>query len=141
MKENVLSMLLLVLLLSVLLDGFLLSKLREVLLTLRFGSRGKYVKKKKEKERMRALKLWDRLTLKPIAAECKRTDTARRLQKQYFGYAIFALVSDVLIVCVVCFEKLPMVWIWVGIILCKFVVMAIMRILLFRNGMIHGTTI
>ena len=136
MKESIL-----VLLSSVLMDGILLDKFREALLTLRFGSRGKYVKKKKEKARMRALKLWDRITLKSVAAECKRTDTARRLQKQYFVYAVFALVSDALLVCAVCIEKLPLFWTWIGIILCKSVVVAIMRCTLFRNGFMHGPTV
>lgn len=124
------------LMLSVLLlDGLILYSFRRVLLALRFGGCGKYVRKKKRTERLRELSLWDRLTLASVAAECKKPETAQRIRKLYLGYTVVALLSDAFLLFAAASERLPLLWVWVAVCGSKWIVLVVLRILLFRNGL------
>ncbi len=124
------------LMLSVLLlDGLILYSFRRVLLALRFGGCGKYARKKKRTERLRELSLWDRLTLASVAAECKKPETAQRIRKLYLGYAVVALLSDAFLLFAAASERLPLLWVWVAVCGSKWIVLVVLRILLFRNGL------
>lgn len=124
------------LMLSVLLlDGLILYSFRRVLLALRFGGCGKYARKKKRTERLRELSLWDRLTLASVAAECKKPETAQRIRKLYLGYTVVALLSDAFLLFAAASERLPLLLVWVAVCGSKWIVLAVLRILLFRNGL------
>lgn len=124
------------LMLSVLLlDGLILYSFRRVLLALRFGGCGKYARKKKRTERLRELSLWDRLTLASVAAECKKPETAQRIRKLYLGYTVVALLSDAFLLFAAASERLPLLWVWVAVCGSKWIVLVVLRILLFRNGL------
>ena len=124
------------LMLSVLLlDGLILYSFRRVLLALRFGGCGKYARKNKRTERLRELSLWDRLTLASVAAECKKPETAQRIRKLYLGYTVVALLSDAFLLFAAASERLPLLWVWVAVCGSKWIVLVVLRILLFRNGL------
>lgn len=130
------------LMLSVLLlDGLILYSFRRALLALRFGGCGKYVRKKKRTERLRELSLWDRLTLASVAAECKKPETAQRIRRLYLGYAVAALLSDAFLLFAAASKRLPLLWIWVAVCGSKWIVLAVLRILLFRNGLNRNPTV
>ena len=77
-----------------LIDAFLLRKLRGVLFCLRFGLCTKYAKRQAVKKKYAAMRFVDRLTLTPLVRTCKQREKARRAQTGYLIYAAYAIASD-----------------------------------------------
>ena len=123
-----------------LLDGLILYSFRRALLALRFGGCGKYVRKKKRTERLRVLSLWDRLTLASVAAECRKPETAQRIRRFYIGYAVVALLADAFLLFTIVSKRLPLLWIWVAVCVGKAIVVVLLRILFYRNGLNSNPT-
>ena len=124
-----------------LLDGLVLYSFRRVLLAMRFGSCGKADRKKKRTERLQELSLRDRLTLTPIATECKAAETAQRIQRFYTGYAVVALLADAFLLFTIVSKRLPLLWIRVAVCGGKAIVVVLLRILFYRNGLNRNPTV
>lgn len=134
---------LLIALSTILVDYLSISKLRQIIIALRFGYSGKHKVIVKKKEILKRLSLMEKMTLTPIVLSCKTKEIALRIQKLYLIYLSFAIVSDIFIALALAFKQLQdlRIWIWSITLGLRIVFLCVVRFIYYKRGLNRNPTI
>lgn len=134
---------LIIVLSTVLVDYLSISKLREILIALRFGCSGKHKVAVKKKKVLKELSIKEKLTLSPIVLSSNAKETALRIQKLYLIYLSFAIAADIIIISTLIINQLRSlhIWIWSITIGLKIVFLCVVRFIYYKRGLNRNPTI